>query len=144
MPCTNTIGANTATVVRVEAVIAPATSRTPRTAAVRSESPSSRQRVIDSSTTIALSTSMPTPSARPPSDMMLSETSPTYIGAKVTTTEIGIEIAMIAVGTSWRRKARITTTARIEPMTAELLTSSTAARMNVDWSESSSMRASRR
>ena len=126
------MGANTDTVVRVDAVIAPATSATPRTAASFSESPSSRQRVIDSSTTIALSTSIPTPRARPPRDMMLRDTSSRYIGAKVTTTEIGIATAMISVADSRRRNIHMTAMAKSAPRNADCFTSSTASAMNVD------------
>ena len=70
-PSTKTMGKKTAMVVRVEATTAPRTSEVPRTAAAWISSPSSRQRKIDSSTTIDESTSMPMPSASPPSDMML-------------------------------------------------------------------------
>ena len=97
MPSTNTIGKNTATVVSVEAITAPLTSRVPRTAAVTMSSPSSRQRKMDSSTTIEQSTSMPTPSASPPSDMMLSETPIRLSGAKVINSDIGMLTPMMAV-----------------------------------------------
>ena len=43
-PSTNTIGKNTQIDVRVEAITAPRTSLVPRMAALRTESPSSRQR----------------------------------------------------------------------------------------------------
>ena len=72
-PSTNTIGRNTATVVSVEATTAPCTSLVPSTAAWYRPFPVSRWRAITSSTTIESSTSMPMPSARPPSDMMFSD-----------------------------------------------------------------------
>ncbi len=103
MPSTNTIGKNTATVVSVLATTAPATRRTPSTAASLALMPCSRQRLIDSSTTIELSTSMPTPRARPPSDMTLSVMFDRNIGANVTTKLTGIDTAMIAVGAKRRR-----------------------------------------
>jgi len=59
------IGANTMTVVRVEATMARPTSRVPRTDAASGRSPRCCRRLIDSSTTTALSTSMPTPSIKP-------------------------------------------------------------------------------
>jgi hypothetical protein len=90
MPCTNTIGTNTDTVVSVEAVMAAATSPVPRMVAVRKSSPFVRRRAIDSRTTIELSSNIPTPSASPPSDMMFIDTSPRNIGANVTTTDTGI------------------------------------------------------
>jgi hypothetical protein len=40
---------------------------------------------------------MPIPSARPPSDMMLSDTPARFSGAKVHSTEIGIDTATITV-----------------------------------------------
>ena len=71
-PSMKTIGRKTAMVVSVEAVIAVATSWVPSTAEVSASSPSSRFLKMFSSTTTALSTSMPTPRARPPKVMMLS------------------------------------------------------------------------
>ena len=68
----------------------------PRTAAAATSSPSSRQRKIDSSTTIEESTSMPMPRASPPSDMMFSVTPSRCSGAKVISSEIGMLTAMIA------------------------------------------------
>ena len=97
MPSTKTIGKNTATVVSVEATTAPPTSRVPRIAAARASSPSSRHRTIDSSTTIALSTSMPIPRASPPSDITFSETPSSRIGAKVAITESGMDRPMTSV-----------------------------------------------
>ena len=43
-----------------------------------------------SSTTMELSTSMPMPSASPPSDMMLSDTPPRNMRKKLATTDMGI------------------------------------------------------
>ena len=126
------IGAKTATVVSVEPLMAPATSRAPSRAASSSESPFSRRCVIASSTTIELSTSIPMPRARPPSDIRFSVTPPKYIGAKVTSTERGIEIPMISVGPSLRSANQITAMASSAPVRAELCTSSIAERMNVD------------
>ncbi len=59
-------------VVRVDAMIAIATSRVPSVALVTASAPSSRFRKMFSRTTIALSTSMPIPSASPPNVMMFS------------------------------------------------------------------------
>ena len=60
-----TTGRNTATVVNVDAVTAPQTSLVPRTAATRAGSPNEQRRVMFSSTTTALSTSIPTANANP-------------------------------------------------------------------------------
>ena len=73
-PPTSAIGAKTATVVRVDAVTAPATSRTPvedRVAA--SSSPYSRCRLMFSSTTIESSTTRPTAMVSAPRVSRLSE-----------------------------------------------------------------------
>lgn len=68
----NSSGRNTASVVSVLAVIAIATSLVPLTAASSGGIPLSRSRVMFSSTTMELSTSMPTPRTRPPSVMIFS------------------------------------------------------------------------
>ena len=77
MPSTKTMGTKTHTVVRVAATTACPTSDAPRR--TRSETgrspPRLRWRSIPSSTTMELSTSMPTPRARPPRDMMFNDTS---------------------------------------------------------------------
>ena len=95
MPSTKTMGKNTAIVVNVEATTALPTSPVPRTVAAIKSSPSSRQRKMLSNTTIELSTNMPTPSANPPNDMMLSDTPRRFRGAKVTKMEIGMLIALM-------------------------------------------------
>ena len=70
IPSMKSSGRKTASVVSVLAVIAMATSLVPLIAASSGGMPLSRSRVMFSSTTIELSTSMPTPSASPPSVMM--------------------------------------------------------------------------
>jgi len=72
IPSMNRSGRNTASVVSVLAVMATATSEVPLTAASEAAMPWSRSRVMFSSTTIELSTSMPTPRASPPSVIKLS------------------------------------------------------------------------
>ena len=82
-------------VVSVDAVIADWTSSAPAVAACTAPSPSSdRCRKMFSSTTIELSTSMPTPSASPPRLMMLRLTPAASMSEKVPTTEIGIARAI--------------------------------------------------
>ena len=78
---------------------------------------------MDSSTTIDESTNMPIPIARPPSDMMLSDTLRRFSGANVTKIEIGMLSAMIAVVRMSRKNSSNTITARIPPMIAVLTTS---------------------
>jgi len=89
-PFTYTMGPNTLMVVRVDAVMAPCTSSAPRAAASTGDSPRSRCRNTFSSTTMELSTSMPTPRARPPRLMMFIETPKASIRANVPTTEMGM------------------------------------------------------
>jgi len=114
-PWTKTMGRKTAMEVKVEATTAIRTSAVPRRAAVRRSSPSSRHREMDSSTTMDESTSMPMPRARPPRDMMLSETPSTFSGAKVTSRETGMLTAMITVGRTRLRKRKSTRTANSPP-----------------------------
>jgi hypothetical protein len=138
IPVTNTIGRKTATVVSVEAVTAPPTSRAPRTAARVGESPSSRQRKTDSMTTMPLSTSMPIPSASPPSDIRLSDTPKRWSGAKVATTQSGIETQTTRVWARSRRKSQSTSAAKRPPQAAAPTTSRMLSRMKPAWSPTTS------
>ena len=70
MPGTKRIGTKTEIVVSVEAVTATDTVRAPSMDALHASMPSSRSRKMFSRTTMALSTSMPTASARPAIDRM--------------------------------------------------------------------------
>ena len=133
-PVMNTIGKNTATEVSVAAVTARATSAVPRRAASRRSMPCSRLRAMLSSTTTALSTSMPTASAMPPRDMMLSERSKAYISTNVPSTETGMAMPEISVVRASRRNAYSTRIASRPPIKAASFTSPIAAPMNVDWS----------
>jgi hypothetical protein len=72
IPSMNRMGRKTTMVVRVVAISGAATSCVPSIAEAVASRPSSRLRKMFSSTTTALSSSMPTPSARPPKVMMLS------------------------------------------------------------------------
>ena len=58
---------------------------------------------------------MPMPIARPPSDMMLSDTSRMFSGANVTRIEIGMLTAMMAVVRRSRKKSSRTMMASIPP-----------------------------
>ncbi len=141
---TNTIGRKTATVVRVEAETAPPTSLAPPSASAAAFSPRpsaaarSRRRWMASSTTIELSTSMPTPSASPPSDITFRVTLREYIRMKVAMIEIGIDTPMIRVLRRSRRKTKSTRMASTPPIRALLRTSATAWEMKVDWSNRTS------
>ena len=122
-PSTNTSGRNTATAVRVEAATAIATVRAPWRAASRAGRPSSRFRNTLSSTTIESSTTRPTASASPPSDMTLKDSPKRYMMMKVASTDTGSETAMIRVERTSRRNAKMTRIASSPPIQAESTTS---------------------
>ena len=115
MPSTNAIGRNTATVVTVDAVIAPATSRTANTIVPRRSAPSTRCRLMFSMTTIESSTTRPIEIVSAPSVSMLSVYSAKFRPTKVRSTEVGIEIAVTRVARTDIRKTRITSTANTSP-----------------------------
>ena len=64
---------------------------------------------------MALSTNMPTPSARPPRVIKFNVKPLKYISAKVATIEMGIVVAMMAVLGMFLRKNRSTHIARAPP-----------------------------
>ncbi len=134
-PCTKTSGKKTTTVVSVEATTAIATVPAPRAAAVfKSSGCSCRLRQIDSNTTIESSTIMPTPIAKPPSDMRFNDNPRRYMMMNVASTLTGIDSEMIAVERRSRRKPKITRIDRMLPMSAASTTSLIARSMNSDWS----------
>ena len=91
-------GKNTATVVMVEASTAPPISRVPCRAASASDVRGSlRCRAMFSSTTMALSISMPTANAIPPRLMMFNVMSKTSISTNVASTETGMVAVTISV-----------------------------------------------
>ena len=109
------MGRNTQTVVSVEARIAPATSPAPLIAASFAEHPSLRILKIFSITTMELSTSIPTPSARPDSEITFSVTPLKYMHTIAVIKLTGMEQATTAVGRqSFRNTIRIRT-ARTAP-----------------------------
>ena len=103
------MGKNTQTVVSVEEVIAAATCFAPETAACTAEAPLLRSRYTFSITTMELSTSIPTATARPESEIMLSVTPEKYISTNANTTLMGIEQRVMNVGRmSLKNRNRIT------------------------------------
>ena len=96
--------------------------------------PSSFRRWIDSSTTTLLSTSIPIPSARPPSESTLMLTSVNSIIRNVTATEMGMESAMVRVLRRFRRNRNNTSAASIAPTMAVDLTLAMESSMNRAWS----------
>ena len=108
IPLVNTIGKNTQTVVRVEAITAPATCLLPCTAARGASTPRLRSRYIFSITTIELSTNIPIPSAIPDRDIIFSEMPEKYIATIQVSTLNGILMATTMVGIkSFKNNARI-------------------------------------
>ena len=84
------MGKNTQILVSVEASSEPATSRVPLRQLSNTLSPASRRFVMLSSTTILLSTSIPIPTASPPSDTRLSEMFIAHKPISATNTDKGI------------------------------------------------------
>ena len=115
IPSTKTIGANTQTVVRVDEVIAAATSLAPAIAAFLGGTPSLLILKMFSITTMELSTSMPTATARPDSDIILSVTPEKYISTRAKVILIGMLRIVINVGFISLRKISSITTANSAP-----------------------------
>ena len=85
---------------------------------------------------------MPMPSAKPPSDMMLSDTPASDSGANVMRIETGIETATMAVLRKSRRKKNNTPTASKPPNNAVLRTSAMLDSMKVERSDEIEIEAS--
>ena len=110
-------------VVTVDAVIAPPTWPVPLMTASLKGTPSSLIRVMFSSTTIASSTSLPAPSASPPSVIMLRVKWPKYIRLNVAIIEIGIATLITSVVPIRLRKTYRIKTARKIPINNVFFTS---------------------
>ena len=117
MPVVKTIGRKTQIVVSVDETIAPVTCFAPWTEACGAAIPRPRSRKMFSMTTIELSTSMPTPSARPDSVIMLSDSLQKYMSTIVTMTDSGMPSATRNVGRISRRKIARIRIARRPPRT---------------------------
>ena len=115
MPETKAMGRNTATVVRVEAVIAPATWRTEATTLSGVSSPDPRRRLMFSITTIESSTTRPIAIVSAPRVRMLSVFPLHHSPTSVISRESGIDTAAIRVERHEPRKARMTRTAKSRP-----------------------------
>jgi hypothetical protein len=126
---TSRIGRNTTTVVSVAARTAPNTSRAPSSAACSGDLPSSRCRNTFSSTTIALSTTIPTAKAMPARLMTFTLRPMATMNTTAPITEIGIDSAMIPALRNDRRKRSNTSTAREPPIQMLLRTSASASSM---------------
>ena len=98
-------GKTAARLVLVAATIGLVTSAAAFSAACTLASPSRWCRSMFSSITMVLSTSMPIPSARPPSVMRLSDSPPSAMITNATMIEIGIAVPMMSVPRTLPRKA---------------------------------------
>ena len=134
MPITNIIGRNMATVVSVDANIGPPTSPVALLAAFFASLPSWRCLNIFSITTTALSTSMPTPSASPPSDIILRLNPLKYIKLNVTIIDMGMESVTIKELLKFLKKTKSTKKANMPPCRAASRTPFIEFFMNEDWS----------
>ncbi len=115
MPDTNAMGRNTATVVSVDAVIAPATCRTEATTPSTVSGPSPLRRLMFSMTTIESSTTRPMAMVSAPSVKMLRVLPLVQSPMRVMSRESGIETAAMTVDRHDQRNARITSTAKSSP-----------------------------
>ncbi len=118
IPSMNSTGRKTAIVVSVDAVIAPATSFAPSYAASFGVFPRPRWRLMFSITTMLLSTSMPTPSARPPIVSRFNVKSEKYIRTNVKMTEYGIAMPMMIGLLTFLRNKNNTAIAKTAPRTS--------------------------
>ncbi len=134
IPTTKTMGRNTAIVVSVEATIALDTSSAPSPAASSADFPSSLCLKMFSITTIALSTSIPTPSANPPSDIMFIDSPPKYMNVKTTMIDIGMLNVTIAEALKFLKNTKSTRKASTPPCKAASRTPSMASCIKRDWS----------
>ena len=108
VPPIKPMGKNTATIVRVEIEAVKPISRVAENAASRGLSPSSRWRIMFSTSTIASSTIMPIAKANA-SKVRVSKLNPaTAMTIKVPSKDTGMAIAVIKVALKLRRKGNIT------------------------------------
>ena len=113
---TKITGRKTATVVRVEARIAPQTSMVPSWAEAKGDLPILRWRSMFSSTTMALSRSMPTAKEIPARLTTFRFRPRALMKMKVPITLIGMAVATTTVEETLRRNRSSTVTARNPPM----------------------------
>ena len=125
-PCTKSTGRKTTQVVKVLATMAPATWPVPLAAAVTGSSPRPTRRYMDSTTTMALSTSIPAPRARPPRVTMLMLWSAKVIRNRAVNTDTGTAAATINVAPAERRNRASTHMASTTPAPAAIFKSSRA------------------
>ena len=121
MPSVKKMGTKTTMVVMVEAVMAPAICFAPSTAAVLASFPIERIRKTFSITTMELSTSMPTLSARPDMEMMFRLIPAKYMHTKAVMTLMTMESPTITVGLMLLRNIKRIRMASRPPMSRFLM-----------------------
>ncbi len=131
-PTRRTTGKNTMQMQSVATVSGWITSAEPSRIATVSGFPSAWLRWMFSMTTVALSTSMPMASARPPSVIRLMVCPVTNRPAMPAKIESGIDTETMTVLRQLPRNTRIIKETRIEDRIASWITFSTAARTNTD------------
>ena len=114
-PCTNTIGAKTHTVVRVDEMMAGPTSLAPATAALLGSIPLLLSLKMFSITTMELSTSIPTATASPEREIRLMVTPEKYIRTMAKVKLMGMLRRVMKVGLISLRKSKSTRIAKIAP-----------------------------
>ena len=139
IPSINTIGINTAIVVKVDAVIAMPTSDAPFIAASCLEYPSVLKRYIFSNTTIALSTNIPTANANPPRVIMFNVILLKYSNVNDAIRDIGIDVPITNVVLIFFKKIYKITTASIDPIIAFFATLFIESLIIVELSNTTSM-----
>jgi len=132
-PPIRSTGMNTATSeIEMEMMVKPI-SRAPFSAASKAPSPSSSMcRKMFSSMTMASSTTSPTASVRPISEMLSMEKPNRYITASVAISEIGTATAGMIVAATRRRNRKMTITTSATVSSSVNCTSPTAARIEVE------------
>ena len=115
------------------------TSPAPPMIAVSSGWPSPTCRSMFSITTVALSTRMPTASAKPPSVMVFSVCPAAPMRSTAVITDSGMEARMMRVRRQLPRNMRIMSAVRPAAIRPPSSTLSSAALMNTDWSNSAWM-----
>ena len=131
-PPISSTGRNTATRDAVIEMMVKPISRLPCSAASMGFIPSSICRTMFSSMTMASSTTSPTASVRPSSEILSIENPRTYMTPKVTTSEVGTASVGIRVAATRLRNMKITRTTSPMVMASVTSTSFTAAWIEVE------------
>ena len=136
VPWRRKTGTKTMQMAIVESSVGTRISNPPSMIAGSNSLPSARCRSTFSSTTVALSTRMPTARANPPSVIVLSVCPKQYITKMPATIESGMEIIMMNASRQLPRNNRIISAVRPGGHRAAHYDAVKCARTNIDWSKS--------